>query len=593
MPTVLDSLLVRLGFSVDLKGLEGFAKNVEDLKSKAEGLKHFAEVYLGFEGLKKAGEFIKSSIEGMAGVQDFSERVDMSARSVAALGRVAQEHDSSLEAMEGTISSLNAVLGQAASGFPRAEKMLSRFGLKAKDAHGQVKTFDQILADVAEKMETAGTGKRLAMANALGIDPKLIPLLKEGVENFERLRDDAMNANPFSNNDYERAEKTEKLFQKAEGSFDRLKQRLAIGLLPTVTQILNKFIAWVSDSKNIAKIQGYIDSVVKVAKLLWENARGIASIFGILMAHKYGTMFLEWWKSIGKFVVAVKDATSASKSLALAFTGVKAAITGGLLGLLGLLIEDLFTFEKGGRSVTGWMVNDFTNGAEIMKLAIGGIAASAIALVSNNGALALIVVGFAAWFFAIQSIRKEWPLLVQEIERGFKRISDNPAFKALDYLLEKLQRFGGGGGITGTGEGPGKEEASAAIDKLRGQGPTSDIRERFDKRSWWDKYITGKGQEGINAAVDANATRGGIGADWMAPGAGVFADFDRAPAWRMDRVPSVQSSVSKNQITFHINGVIDPKAVAAEVERKLNSIDLSNAGKRSRNATRNAQSGTR
>ena len=85
-----------------------------------EGLKHLGEAYLGFEGLKKVGEFVKSAITGMADIQEFSERVDLAATDVAALGRVAVENGSSLEGMEGSIASLNATLGQAASGFPRA-----------------------------------------------------------------------------------------------------------------------------------------------------------------------------------------------------------------------------------------------------------------------------------------------------------------------------------------------------------------------------------------------------------------------------------------------------------------------------------------
>jgi hypothetical protein len=568
--------MVRLGFSVDPKGLEGFANNVEGIKKKMEGLKHLGEAYLGFEGLKKVGEFVKSAITGMADIQEFSERVDLAATDVAALGRVARENGSSLEGMEGTIASLNATLGKAASGFPRAEKMLSRFGLKAKDAHGQIKTFDQLLGEVATKMETASTGKRLAMANALGIDPKLIPLLREGGANFARLREEAMKAGSFKDSDYERAHESEKLFTKAEGAFLRLKQRLAIGLLPTVNEMLKKFTAWVSDSKNIAKIQGYIDSVVKVAKLLWENAGKIATVFGVLMAHKYGMMFLDWGEKIANVAKGLKNAGGMSDVLKRGFIGIKGILTGGLLGLFGLLIEDLLTYEKGGRSVTGWMMNQFPAGVEVMKLAIAGIGTAALALITGSGPLAIIIVGFAAWILAIKEIKNNWQLLMDEIERGIKRISDNKLGRALVYsgrvanfVTNPIGGVANALGMVGGADSSGGAVTSGAADSSGGA-------------------VTSGAADSSGGAVTSGA------ADWQAPGAGVFADFGRKPEWRMDRVSSSpQMSVSNNQVTFHVNGVTDPKAVAAEVERMLNSLGLPNMGQLNRDQTRNGQTGVR
>jgi hypothetical protein len=487
--------------------------------------------------------------------------------------------------MEGSIASLNATLGQAASGFPRAEKMLSRFGLKAKDARGQIKTFDQMLDEVGDKMEGASTGKRLAMANALGIDPKLIPLLREGSANFDRLREEALKAGAFKDSDYERAHESEKLFNKAEGAFLRLKQRLAIGLLPTVNELLKKFTAWVSDSKNIARIQGYIDSVVKVAKLLWENASKIAAVFAVIYAHKYGMMFLDWGAKIMAVAKGLGAAQGATKLLGVGFTALKGLLASGLLGLLALLIEDLITFEKGGRSVTGWMVDKFHGGAEAMKLAIAGVGAAALRLITGSGPLALIIVGFVAWVVAIRDISKEWEILTQEIERGLKRISDNPAFKALDYLLDKLNGIGGGGGLTGMGVGPTANESRSAVDIL---AKDSTVGQK-DPRSLWDQ-LAGNHLELIPGH---GGDRGGIPADWQAAGAGIFRGTE-TDGFRMDRANAAQMSVSQdNRVTFHISGVTDPKAVAAEIERKLNSMNLPDMGKLNRDQTRNGQPGVR
>jgi hypothetical protein len=462
--------MVRLGFSVDPKGMEGFAKNVDHLKEKMEGLKHLGEMYLGFEGLKRAGEFIKSTIEGMADIQVFSERVDLAATDVAALGRVAAEHDSSLQGMESTIASLNATLGQAASGFPRAEKMLSRFGLKAKDAHGQIKTFDQMLGEVADKMKGGNTGKNLAMANALGIDQKLIPLLREGGANFQRLREEALKAGAFKDSDYERADKSEKLFLKAEGAFQRLKQRLAIGLLPTVNDLLKKFTAWVSDAKNIKMIQGYIDGVVKVAKLLWENAGKIAAVFGVLMAHKYGMMFLDWGSKLTKVVKALGSANGAAGLLNSGFSVMKGILTGGLFAALALVAEDLYVFYQGGTSVTGWLLTKFPYAVQVAQGAIALLSGALIALTTGSGPLGLLVVGIGGLVIAATDLYDSWGpvsqwfsemweewlepiakvlLPIEEIKLGASLLKEawDPVVtwlgKAFEWCFDKLKEIGG------------------------------------------------------------------------------------------------------------------------------------------------------
>jgi hypothetical protein len=404
MPTIIDSLLVRLGFQTDPSGLHGFAKAVDQAKGMALGL-----------GVAISGaaygiaHMVRSSAERMGDIQDFSERVNMSAREVAALGKVAAEHDSSMEAMQSTISSLNAVVGQAASGFPRAQMMLRRFGLTAKNAAtGDVKTFNEIMADVIEKMQAAGTGKRLAMANALGIDPKLIPMLTEGVKNFEQLRDNALNANPFAAKDYKLAEMTDKLFLKAEASTKRLKDRLAVGLMPTVNDLLKKFMAWTADEKNIRKIQDAVNGVVKVVQLLVDNWKGIAAVLGVIYAHKYGAMFMGWGQQLASVSKHLTTGAGAAEMLKGGFKGIAGILTGGLLAALGLVIEDLWVFYEGGTSVTGWLLERFPYAVEVAIAAIGALGAALLAISTGSGAIGLTILGITGLVVVAKELRDSW-----------------------------------------------------------------------------------------------------------------------------------------------------------------------------------------
>jgi len=418
MPTLLDSLMIRLGFSIDPKGLEGFAKMAEQAKGMALGITGaISGAVYGIEHM------VKSAAERMGGIQNFSEQMGISARSVDALGKVARENDSSLEAMEGALRSLTSMAGQAAMGVGRGRMLFQKFGISVKDANGNVKTTEQLLGDVADRMAKLPTiAQRNALGGRLGFDPATIYLLSQGRANFERLRAEAMAANPFAEQDYANADATEKLFRKAGDSVTKLKTRIAVALMPTVNDLLKRFIEWTKNSDNIAKIQHAITKVVEVAKLLWEHSGKILAIFGVFYAHKYGAMFMEWGAQIGNVAAKLKTGAGAAEALKAGLGGIRGILTGGLIAAFALVAEDLWIFYQGGTSVTGWLLTKFPYAVEVAKGALAVLGSSAVALATGSGPLGLLVAGIGGLVIAAQSLRDAWNPLKQwweELWNGF------------------------------------------------------------------------------------------------------------------------------------------------------------------------------
>jgi hypothetical protein len=556
MPTILDSLLVRLGFSIDPKGLEGFAKMADQAKGMALGIGGaISGAVYGIEHM------VKSAAERLGGIQNFSEQMGISARSVDALGKVARENDSSLEAMEGALRSLTSMAGQAAMGVGRGRMLFQRFGISVKDANGHVKSTEELLGDVADRISKLPTfAQRNALGSRLGFDPATIKLLSEGRANFDRLRAEAMAANPFAEQDYANADATEKLFRKAGDSVTKLKTRIAVALMPTVNDLLKRFIEWTKSSDNIAKIQHVIEKVVVVAKLLWEHSGKILAIFGLFYAHKYGAMFMEWGTKIAGIATKLKTGAGAAEALKAGFGGLKGVLAGGLLGAMALLIEDLMTFEKGGNSVTGWMVNKFPGGIDVMRAAIAGLGVAAASLMTGSGGLGIIIVGFAAWIVAIRRISKDWNLLCSGIRDELDKIGNHPVFQALNRVKKFL-----GSGQTMTGTGNVTEEDVSALEKKSGKSFGELLAESAAAR---------KNKNTITEEIPF--------------GAGVLAE--NAQAWTM--FPKPQSVVTNQEITFHIDGSHDPKAVAAEVEKfmlKMSKLPPPDLDRKNRDRTRNGQ----
>lgn len=412
MPTVIDSLWVRLGFQTDPKGLEGFAAATE----KAKGL------MLGF-GAAVAGAFygVKHLVEGaserLGGIQNFSEQMGIGAREVAALGKVARENDSSLEAMQAGLRQMTIMAGQAAQGVGRGAMVFKKFGIQVKDSRGQVKTMDQLLGDVADRLSTLPTiAQKQALGARLGFDAATIKLLSKGRENFDRLRESALKSNPFSDADYEAADIAEKNFKKAGAAVSQLKDRLAVGLFPVANRVLREFTAWVKSEQNVRKLQDAINKVVDVMAALARNVDKVAKVFAVIYGYKLGTYFLSMAENIQK-------AAKAQALFSGALGGLKALLTGGLIAAIALIVEDLYRFYTGGESVTGWMVQRFPEGVQVMEGALTVLGAALLALVTGSGPVGLVAAGIGGLIIIGHQLYDNW----QPIVEWFKGVWDDMA----------------------------------------------------------------------------------------------------------------------------------------------------------------------
>ena len=387
MATVIDSLLVRLGFSVDPKGMEGFAKTAEQGKLKMVAFSAAATAAL--YGVEK---FFKGAAEKMGGVWNFSEQTGIAARSVAALGKVAEENDSSLEAMEGGLRSLTNMAGQAAMKIGRGAMVFKRMGLQAKDANGTVKSTEELLGDVADKIHKLPTlTQQQAFGARLGFDPATVLLLAKGREEFGRLRDEALKKNPFRNADYEMADKTEKAFRRAEANASQLRNRLAVALMPQVINVLDGMGKWMRNEGNIKKLQQLLAHLAEIAKLV---ARHFKKVTGTIIGLK------------------------------LASKGLNTLLRGGLLGLFILLADDLWTFHRGGKSVTGWLENQWPYSVDVAVAALDILGAALVAITLGSGPVGVFVGAIGGIIIAAIAIHDAWNPLMQWFGEEWDKLAD-------------------------------------------------------------------------------------------------------------------------------------------------------------------------
>lgn len=421
--TILDRFLISIGYKVEREGMKAVEGDISHVKDLAVGMG--AAIVGALAGIK---HIVHSSMERMGAIQNFSEQMGIAQREVDALNRVAIENESSAEAMMGGLRTLTSMAGMAAMGIGRGAKVFEKFGIKVKDSNGKVKTTEELLGDVADKLQSLDSiGARKALGSRLGFDAQTVLLLSKGRENFMRLRQAALDANPFAEKDYEAAEGAEKAYIRAGIATQQLKDRLAVGLFPTMMRITERFSAWTRDSNNIRKIQTAINQVLSVVEFLWRHAGKLLAVFALFKIHKYGHMFEEWGRKLAVAVSSMHKGAAGAGLLAKGLIAVRSVLVGGLLGLILLLAEDLWVFYNGGDSLTGWMLKRFPQAVDVMAGAIEVLGGLFMALATGSGPIGLTVFAIMALVRAAYLIKDAWNPITQWWEELWDKMSDTVA----------------------------------------------------------------------------------------------------------------------------------------------------------------------
>ena len=357
--SIIGKFFVALGLKIDDAGMSKFESQVTHLTHSVEVL----GVAFGLELVKRVGEFVERSVGAAAAVQDFSEVTDMSAEKVAALGRVAVENSSSMEAMQGAIMGISRAVGMSAMGIGRHVKLFQQLGIAVKDSTGHVKTADEVMNELADKFSTMDTTKRNAIAGRLGIDPLIAKAMADaGSKGWQAQTQAAMGKGLLSAKDYEQAERTEKTFKRFHILTGQLTTLLANQLGPWIQRLIVTTEKWLTEHRVaiIAKIHQGAKVLAEVLGRVWEWGEKIWRTMEQLERSlgranlAWGAMKVMLLAVVGlKFYETINAVASAVNNLWLALTKIpmKAAAIGLVALGIALLVEDFVAWKNGEESV--------------------------------------------------------------------------------------------------------------------------------------------------------------------------------------------------------------------------------------------------
>lgn len=366
---VIESFFVALGFEIDTKELDGFSSKMEDAKDTVLGISKVAGI-----AAAAVGAFITKIGYGIDDLGDFAEAEQVAVDMVSELGHAAQLSGSDLNAVKSSISAVNKTVGEAVLGIGRGAMTFNKLGMSAKNADGSVKSFDQILEEVSDKMQGLSRQESIAMAEKLGIDRTLIPMLLKGKEHIAALREEARAFGSVTAEDAEKAGLFADAMDRTRFMLGGLTKQIAVNLMPAMTNMLDGMRKWLMANREIVQstITRFLQFVTMLLSTFWDwivrAANGLSGLLRWIGATNAGFMLMATalaliakYAAYKAFGVIASGIRLVAGALTVANTAalVTSALIGGIVIALALLIDDYVNWKEGNDSVIGGLIEQF------------------------------------------------------------------------------------------------------------------------------------------------------------------------------------------------------------------------------------------
>lgn len=376
----LRNLFVRIGFDVNDKpvkdldaGIKGLIVSIGAISgavvAAATSLFGLAKFTANAgEEAKKAATMLGLDVEAY---QELSYAAELSEMSVS-------EFQMSLRLLANSAS--NSAMGLKADILA-----FNKLGVSATTSNGKLKAADTLLAEIAEKFsKMPDTLEKTALAQDLfgRSGAQLIPMLNEGAAGIERLRREARESGTIMSAESAAAcdEFNDSLF-RLKSVVLGVRNQIGLGLIPALTELIGDTRDWLLVNRELVKstIQDWIKRTIVLIKSLYSFVKQAVEIIKDLADELGGLnkVIKVVSTTIGifiglKLVYSLGLMAKGAYGLAAAFTTMGTAamwaqiklfaipmlIGGAIIGLI-LLLEDLWRFTRGDKSVFGVLVDAF------------------------------------------------------------------------------------------------------------------------------------------------------------------------------------------------------------------------------------------
>lgn len=367
---IVDELVTLLGLKADPKAL----KEAGLIKTALVGIVSGA-VAAG-AALASAAAAVQAyalnQADSIAEGRRFADMLDVSYERLQALEYAAGSVGGSTQELRADLEKLTKSMSSPIPG--EYNQTLYMLGISARDASGKLKSADEVLLSIADKLGPMSKQRQLQFAERLGLSQTSLRLIQQGRQGVQQLTAEAYNLGIVLDKETgDRALKFQTSLHKLRGTFDAVGKAVTAGLLPALESSVKWLSEFIARNRELIStgIQQVVEGVGKGFKLfgdalqvLWGYLQKVLGPFDGFVKNLDATQVIAV-----AVAVALGGAALAVAAWVAPFAAAAAAVTAFVL-----VLEDLYTYFQGGDSLIGEWVSSFQEAYPNLSKILGAIA---------------------------------------------------------------------------------------------------------------------------------------------------------------------------------------------------------------------------
>lgn len=267
MPTVIDSLVVRLGLDRSKfddgarqakKRLSDLGDDVKKTGKDTDNLTAaFTRLFAVIGGTMAIRNFVAQTIEASAALDRMSKNIGLSVETISSWSRAVEIAGGSADGLQGTIDGLSkAQTDLMLTGQSGLIPYLSALGVSMSDATGKARPVTDLLLDLSDRFAGMDRTTAFNMGRAMGIDPGTMNLLLRGRSEVELMIRRQTEAGAVTKRQAEEASRLRESIVQARQGFEAFGRELLSSALPILEKVGEVFAAigrWAADNQEFVR----------------------------------------------------------------------------------------------------------------------------------------------------------------------------------------------------------------------------------------------------------------------------------------------------------------------------------------------------
>lgn len=430
-----DELVTILGVELSPGATAALKKFEAGMESVVGKLKRFAVMATAF-GVG-AGLFIKGAMDEAGALQTLSDKTGLSTDTLQEWSYAAKQAGVDANAVQGDLINLNKTMSSPIPG--QFNMGLAMIGVSARKASGELKTSDEVLQDVGDRLAGMSRQRAIQWGSKIGLSDDTVVLLRQGGDALEKVRKEAHDLGAIIPSEaIKRSEEFRVALGKVQATLRSVSTQLAIAMMPALQHVLELFQGWLQRSREWIRLKTESFMLALVSALerfngalqkLKDKFKPVIDAFDALTEGMDGTE------------VMIHLLTGGLALLATAFAPVLAsmAVVAAKMIALSLIAEDLFAYFSGEEgTATGWFLDAFAEKFPGVIALFHTLKDAAKDLFENTLAKGKALVGPIA-----EAFTGAWGGIASLIDSVAGRLADffgtfSERYPAVAKLLEKL-----------------------------------------------------------------------------------------------------------------------------------------------------------